>query len=90
MKYYKIMRYLLDIKEIDVERETAQALFLGGPGGLRRVKKNSELAQHFTTWEEAYSELERRVRSKLERAQQDMEKLQSMLTEKQTSEHGGM
>lgn len=64
-----------EIKEVEVERETAEFIFINGMNG-RRCKKRSSYENYYNTWEEAKAALYKsqgdrvlRLRNELDRAE---------------------
>ena len=75
MKRYEINRWDVEIKEVEVLRETAKFLILssGGRKGERREAKESYFSLYHATWEAAHKYLLQRTKKEVEWAKDNLE-----------------
>ena len=75
MKRYEINRWDVEIKEVEVLRETANFLILpsGGRKGERREAKESYYSLYHATWEAAHECLLQRTKKEVEWAKDNLE-----------------
>lgn len=72
MKKFMTNKYSISIKEVDVERETKQSVWING----LRSAKSADWHQYHDTYDNAFDHLQDRVTMKLDAANRNLSKMQ--------------